>query len=228
MCGRYTLTAPMEDLAASFGVTGELPEIAPSYNIAPTGEIAVVGEDSGGERRLRLLRWGLIPSWADDPSIGARMINARAETVAEKPAFRSAFRRRRCLILADGFYEWKRPAEGGKGPKQPYYVKLADGSPYAFAGLWESWQAGEGEKVRSCAIITTDANDLVSGIHHRMPVILAPEDYGRWLAGPEDGDDLQALLRPYPSEEMAAYPVGTYVNKPQNDDASCLEPVAAG
>ncbi len=228
MCGRYTLTAPVDELAAGFGVTGELPEVAPSYNIAPTGEVAAVGGDSGGERRLRRLRWGLIPSWADDPSIGARMINARSETVAEKPAFRSAFRRRRCLILADGFYEWQRPAEGEKGPKQPYYIKMADGSPYAFAGIWESWQDGDGEKVRSCAILTTEANDLVAGIHHRMPVVLTPGDYDRWLAPGDGGADLQSLLRPYPPEEMSAYPVSTYVNKPQNDDPSCLEPVEAG
>ena len=170
MCGRYTLTVPVEILAEEFGVTGPLPEVPPSYNIAPTQEVAAVLTDDG-ERRLEMLRWGLIPSWADDPGIGSRMINARSETVPEKPSFRRAFRERRCLILADGFYEWKRTNDG----KQPYYIRMEDGRPFAFAGLWESWRGGR-EEIRSCTILTTEASDRVSNIHHRMPVILAPED----------------------------------------------------
>ena len=222
MCGRFTLTTPPESLFEQFGLSGEIPGITPSYNVAPSREIPAVGADSEGERRLRLLRWGLVPHWAKDPEMGNRMINARAESVAEKPTFKAAFRRRRCLILADGFYEWRR--EGGSGPKQPYYIKMSDGSPYAFAGLWESWER-DGEKIRSCAIITTEANELVADIHHRMPVILASEDYAAWLDADSGEDGLLSLLVPYPSEEMEAYPVSTHVNRPVNDDSGCVEPV---
>lgn len=221
MCGRFTLATPPEHLAECFGLSGELPEISPSYNVAPGEEIAAIGAGSAGERRLGSLRWGLVPHWADDPSIGSRMINARAESVAGKPAFRSAFKRRRCLIPADGFYEWRRV---GSGPKQPYHVKLTSGSPYAFAGLWESWE-GAGEKIHSCTIITTGANELLAELHHRMPVILAPDIYGAWLDTSRDTEDLLPLLSPYSSGEMEAYPVGTRVNRPANDDPGCVEPV---
>ncbi len=222
MCGRYTLTVPVEILAEEFGVTGPLPEVPPSYNIAPTQEVAAVLADDG-ERRLEMLRWGLIPSWADDPGIGSRMINARSETVPEKPSFRRAFRERRCLILTDGFYEWKRTDDG----KQPYYVRMEGGRPFAFAGLWESWRGGR-EEIRSCTILTTEANDLVSEIHHRMPVILAPEDHGLWLdPDVREADPLLPLLAPYPDDVMEAYPVSRFVNRPTNDDPRCVEPLAS-
>ncbi len=222
MCGRYTLTVPVEILAEEFGVTGPLPEVPPSYNIAPTQEVAAVLADDG-ERRLEMLRWGLIPSWADDPGIGSRMINARSETVPEKPSFRRAFRERRCLILADGFYEWKRTNDG----KQPYYIRMEDERPFAFAGLWESWRGGR-EEIRSCTILTTEANDRVSNIHHRMPVILAPEDHGLWLdPDVREADPLLPLLAPYPDDVMEAYPVSRFVNRPTNDDPRCVEPLAS-
>ena len=225
MCGRFTLTK-VEDLAERFGVSGESPRLTPSFNVAPGAGIAAVGADAEGRRRLRKLRWGLIPHWADDPSIGQRMINARAESVAHKPAFKAALKRRRCLIPADGFYEWQRPGAGESGPKQPYYLQMSDGSSYAFAGLWESWESAEGERIQSTTIITTEANELMSGIHHRMPVILSPEHYDPWLdPGTSDAEELLPLLAPHASESMRAYPVSTHVNRPANDDASCVEPV---
>jgi putative SOS response-associated peptidase YedK len=222
MCGRYTLRSPVETLAEEFGITGPLPEVQPRYNVAPTQEVAAVLTEEDDERHLEMLRWGLIPSWADDPAIGNRMINARSETAAQKPSFRSVFRKRRCLILADGFYEWQKTASG----KQPYYIRMENGSPFAFAGLWESW-GKYGEEIRSCTILTTDANDLVGEIHHRMPVILPPEEYGLWL-DPDMGEPepLLDLLRPYPSDVMEAYPVSRRVNKPSNDEPGCVEPAA--
>jgi putative SOS response-associated peptidase YedK len=160
MCGRYTLRTSVETLAQEFEITGPLPEVPVRYNIAPTQEVAaVLTEDD--ERHLEMLRWGLIPSWAKDPGIGNRMINARSETAAEKPSFRKAFKDHRCLILADGFYEWQKTNDG----KQPYYIHMEDGSPFAFAGLWETWN-GNGEETRSCTILTTNANNLVGKIHH--------------------------------------------------------------
>ncbi len=222
MCGRYTLTTPVGTLAEEFGITGPLPEVWPSYNVAPTQQVVtVLAED--GMRKLEMLRWGLIPPWADDPEIGSRMINARSETVAEKPSFRRAFKERRCLIPADGFYEWQRTDTG----KQPYYVRKKDGRPFAFAGLWESWKNPEDSEIRSCTILTTDANELVGGIHHRMPVILPPEDYEVWLdSSIREADPLLPLLEPYPPGDMEAYPVSRFVNKPSNDEARCIEPVA--
>ncbi|MDP8952934.1 MAG: SOS response-associated peptidase [Actinomycetota bacterium] len=198
-----------------------MPEVPPSYNVAPTQEVAAVLVE-GGERRLEMLRWGLIPSWADEPQIGSRMINARSETVSEKPSFRGAFRKRRCLIPADGFYEWQRTDNG----KQPYHIHARDGSPFAFAGLWESWSGDEGE-IRSCTILTTEANEVVGEVHHRMPVIVAPEDYETWL-DPDlhDADWLAPLLTPYPSEALEAYPVSRFVNNPSNNDERCVEPAA--
>jgi putative SOS response-associated peptidase YedK len=223
MCGRYTLTIPVGTLAEEFGVMGPLPELPPSYNVAPTQEVAAVLAD-GGERRLEMLRWGLIPPWADDPGIGSRMINARSETVPEKPSFRRAFKERRCLVLADGFYEWKRTDNNGK---QPYYIRMKGGGPFAFAGLWGDWHGGR-EEIRSCTILTTEANDLVSEIHHRMPVVLAPEDQGLWLdPDVRETDPLLPLLVPYPDDLMEAYPVSRFVNKPTNDDPRCIEPLVS-
>ena len=220
MCGRYTLKTPVDALAERFGLDEYPSSLTASYNIAPTQEVAAVVEEDG-KRKLRMLRWGLIPSWAKDPAIGNKMINARAETVSEKPSFRTAFKKRRCLIVADGFYEWHKTDSG----EQPYHLKMEDGSPFAFAGMWETWK--NGEEIRSCAIITTTANDLMGEIHHRMPVILPPENYGVWLD--PDFDEKEALLdllNPYPSKEMEAYAVSRRVNRPSNNEPSVVEPAA--
>ena len=221
MCGRYTLATPVEKLAEQFGIDGSSVEIAPNYNVAPTQGVAAVLEDDG-QRRLEVLRWGLIPSWADDPQIGSRMINARSETAPGKPSFRRAFRERRCLIPADGFYEWQRT----NGAKQPYYIHMAGGEPFAFAGLWESWSKGGEGEVRTCTILTTEANALVSEVHDRMPVILSPDAYDVWLDPASERDELTGLLAPYPEDEMETYPVSRFVNSPQNNDPRCIEPAA--
>jgi putative SOS response-associated peptidase YedK len=220
MCGRYTLKTPAADLAELFDVP-EAPTLPFRYNIAPTQSVPVVRAVPGGQgRELVSLRWGLIPSWAQDPSIGNRMINARSDTASTKPSFRSAFKQRRCLVLADGFYEWQK--QGSK--KQPFYFQLRSGRPFAFAGLWEHW-TGEEEIIESCTILTTDANGVVRPVHERMPVILAPEHYQRWLDPQvKEPDAVQAFLRPYPDEEMTAYPVGLHVNSPRNDDPLCVQP----
>ena len=221
MCGRYTLKTPVDSMVEAFEIEEYPSSITPSYNIAPTQEVAALVEVEE-KRKLEMFHWGLIPSWAKDPAIGNKMINARAETVSEKPSFRSAFKKRRCLILADGFYEWQKTDDG----KQPYYIKMEDDSPFAFAGLWEVWDK-YGEEIRSGTIITTDANDLMNEIHHRMPVILHPEDYGLWLDPDFDEKEaLTALLKPYPSDAMEAYPVSRRVNKPANNEPSVLEPAA--
>ena len=220
MCGRYTLASPTERLAEEFGVDASSIELAPNYNVAPTQTVAAVLEE-GGQRRLEVLRWGLIPPWADDPGIGSRMINARSETAPGKPSFRRAFRERRCLIPADGFYEWQRT----NGAKQPYYIHMEDGRPFAFAGLWESWSKGEGE-IRTCTILTTGANALVGEVHDRMPVILAHDTYDVWLDPASERDELTGLLAPYPEDEMEAYPVSRFVNSPSNNDPRCIEPAA--
>ncbi len=220
MCGRYTLRTPVDTLAEQFDLDEYPSSLTASYNIAPTQEVATVVEEDD-KRKLEMFHWGLIPSWAKDPQIGNRMINARAETVHEKPSFRSAFKDRRCLILADGFYEWQKTDNG----KQPFYIHMKDGSPFAFAGLWETWM--NGEELRSCAIITTDANDLMNEIHHRMPVVLHPENYGVWLDPDfDEKDPLKGLLKPFPSEEMEAYMVSRRVNKPSNNEPSVVEPAA--
>ncbi len=221
MCGRYTLSTPVERLAEEFGFDASSIELPPNYNIAPTQGVAAVLLE-GGARRLEVLRWGLIPPWADDPQIGSRMINARAETAPEKPSFRRAFRERRCLIPADGFYEWKRT----NGAKQPYYIRLEEGHPFAFAGLWESWKKDGGPEIRSCTILTTGPNALVGEIHDRMPVVLPPGSYDVWLDPEAERDELYGLLAPYPEDEMEAYPVSRFVNSPSNNDPRCVEPAA--
>lgn len=218
MCGRFTLRTPAAEAARHFALF-EVPELEPRYNIAPSQPVAAVRAAASGQRELVMLRWGLIPSWADDPALGNRLINARAEGVHQKPAFRQAFRRRRCLVPADGFYEWQRVG----GQKQPYHIGLRDGSLFAFAGLWELWQRGEAA-VDSCTLITTEANDALRPIHDRMPVILASADYDRWLdPDNQQADDLLPLLRPYASEPMVAKPVSRWVNVPTHEGPRCLE-----
>ena len=221
MCGRFTLRTPVEDLADFFHLP-DTPDLTPRYNIAPTQPVATVLVVTG-DRQFRVMRWGLVPSWAKDLRIGSRMINARAETLAVKPAFRSALRERRCLVMADGFYEWQQKAGG----KQPYHVVKKDGSPFAFAGLWERWEPpGGGEPVASCTIITTQANDLVRAFHERMPVILDQEDFDLWL-DPTVTDPLRVLplLRPYPADKMKAYPVSSVVNSPRHESEECVHPL---
>jgi len=223
MCGRFTLRAPASLVAEQFALF-EMAPFAPRFNIAPSQPVAVVRLlPDEPERQLAWLRWGLIPSWATDPAIGNRMINARAETVAEKPAFRAALRRRRCLVIADGFYEWQKT--GGK--KQPHFIHMRDDRPFAFAGLWESWEGADHSVVESCTLLTTEPNQLLAPIHNRMPVILAPERYHQWLdPGVGDPDRLRPLLAPYPADRMGAYPITTYVNSPANDGPRCIERAA--
>ncbi|ADE15176.1 protein of unknown function DUF159 [Nitrosococcus halophilus Nc 4] len=218
MCGRYTLHASLEQLAAHFHLS-QTQELTPRFNIAPSQAVpAVRGESS--QRELTMLRWGLIPHWAKEEKTSYSMINARAETVATKPAFRGAFRHRRCLIPADGFYEWKPATDGAK---QPYYIRRRNGEVFAFAGLWEHWEGETGKCIDSCTIIVTDANKLIQPIHDRMPVILEPADYEAWL-NPKNqaANTLTALLKPYPPESMEAYPVSRRVNRPTNDDPECI------
>lgn len=219
MCGRFSIATPGPRLVEAFAVVRDgalFDDLAPRYNVAPSQHIPAIRLDAG-ERAACLLRWGLIPSWAQDEKLGYKMINARAETVAEKPAFRAAFKRRRCLIPATGFYEW-RQANG----KQPYNVRRRDGAPFALAGLWEHW-AHAGQAIESCTIIVTDANDLMRAIHDRMPVIITPKDYDLWL-NPEvgDGERLLPLLIPYPGEDLELYPVSRLVNSPKNDRPELL------
>lgn len=212
MCGRFVRFSSVDKFAELFGARDGF-DLSPRYNIAPTQAVLAARNALEGGRELVALHWGLVPHWAKEPKTGYSTINARAETVAEKPAFRKAFRYRRCLIAADGFYEWRRMGS----VKQPYYIGLEDGEPFAFAGIWEHWE-GQGEMIDSCAIIVTQANELVAPIHDRMPVILDPADYEPWM-DPElqDPERLKALLRPYPAERMRAYPVSTRVNNPKND-----------
>lgn len=218
MCGRFTLSQSAAAIASAFHLN-EVPNLEPQYNIAPTQTVATIQQTEPNQRQLKMLRWGLIPAWAKDAAIGARLINARSETVNEKPSFRSAFRQRRCLIVADGFYEWQRQA----GKKQPFHIRLQNGQPFAFAGLWEHWQSPEGELIESCTILTTEANDLLRPIHDRMPVILEPEVYDVWLdLTAAQPDKLQQLLHPYPAKAMTAYAVSTKVNKPTNNTPECI------
>ncbi len=216
MCGRYSLTTPEEALVGLFEA-GPLEGHVPRYNAAPGQILPVVRLDDDGARQWAWLRWGLVPSWAKDPAIGNRMINARAETVAEKPSFRAAFRRRRCLVVADGFYEW----QARDGAKQPYHIAQSDGGPMAFAGLWERW--GGDETLETFTILTTDASPDLAPIHHRMPVILAPAHQQVWLAT-EDPGLLAGLMGPGGSVELAARAVSRHVNDPRHDDADCLAP----
>jgi putative SOS response-associated peptidase YedK len=218
MCGRFTLWTPAGRLAERFDLSS-MPDLKPRYNVAPTQSVAAVRVAAEGGREATLLRWGLVPSWADDPSVGARMINARSETVAEKPSFRTALARRRCLVLADGFYEWQ-PI--GKR-KQPWLFRLRDGSPFAFAGLWERWPGRGGEPLESCTVLTTSANDLVKPVHDRMPVILRPESEATWLDVGIKPASVLGLLVPFAASDMTASPVDPRVGNARIDDPSCVE-----
>ena len=220
MCGRFTLFLDAETLLEEFNLAEVPADLPPRYNIAPSMPLAVV--TSAEPRRAEWMRWGLVPSWAKDPDIGNRMINARSETLLEKPSFKNAFQRRRCLILADGFYEWKRGE--GKSPSMPYYFRLTDGKPFAFAGLWESWKSPEGEDLRTCTIITCAANAVVATIHDRMPVILLPEIADQWLL-PSPVEKLQPLLAPLDPTRMTAYPVSREVNSPATDSPDLITKV---
>lgn len=218
MCGRFTLRTPARDVARAFGVAPE-PDWPPRYNVAPTQSVPAVRQLPGEPRQLVFLQWGLIPSWADDPSIGNRLINARAETLASKAAFRGALRQRRCLIPCDGFYEWQKQGR----LKQPYYLTVAGGGLFALAGLWEHWEHGE-LAIESFTIVTTEANSLLAPLHDRMPVILPPAAYDLWLDPSEqDVQRLQPLLSPYPAEAMSCRAVSPLVNSPRNDNPACLE-----
>ena len=215
MCGRFTLYHTPDEVAERFEAADVL-ETEARYNIAPTQNVSVVTQN--GTRHLAEYHWGLIPSWAKDPAIGSKMINARAETLAEKPSFRTALARRRCLIPADGFYEWQAAPEGASG-KTPTYLHRTDSGLFAFAGLWDEWHAPDGSPLRSCTIITTTPNSVAAPIHNRMPVILRPEDEAFWLdPAVTNTSDLISLLAPYPADAMEAYPVSRRVNVPMADD----------
>ncbi len=217
MCGRYTLTVSGRVLAELFELEAE-PALAPRYNIAPSQQVPLVRLGADGRRQWAEARWGLVPSWAREVDAGARMINARAETAADKPAFRTAVRRRRCLLPADGFYEWQAVAGG----KQPHLIRFSDGRPFAFAGLWELWQPPGAEPLLSCTILTTTPNPVVAALHDRMPVILPPERHGEWLEPGELGRErLAELLVPCPAAGMEAFPVSRRVNNPRADDEAC-------
>ena len=223
MCGRFTLAASPTSLTEFFPEFDFLGELPPRYNIAPTQQVAVVPNKGTG--RVEFFRWGLIPAWSKDPKIGNRMINARAETLSEKPSFRNPYRRRRCLVLADGYYEWRKDPVGGA--KTPFYIRMASEMPIAFAGLWDAWRPqGEVEPVLSCSIITCPANELLKPIHHRMPVILDQEAYDLWLDPVEcSPTTLNHLLTSYPAEEMMTFAVSRLVNQPKNDSPECIRPV---
>ena len=216
MCGRFAFYSPTEAAAALFGVEGSV-DVEPRYNIAPTQYVAAVRNNADEQRELVMLRWGLVPFWAKDPSIGNRMINARAETVAEKPSYRNAYKHRRCLVLADGFYEWRRQGD----IKTPYYISLASGEPFALAGLWENWTDKEsGESLQTTTLITTEANDFMAPLHHRMPVILEAATATDWLAGSKDLLDDVAAITP----ALQAWPVDRRVNNARNEGDDLVRP----
>src|SRR5437016_10172070 len=222
MCGRFTLQTPVELLSEKFQFPEIIP-LKPRYNIAPSQAVAVVlllPDDA--DRKLAMLRWGLLPAWVKDPAKVQQPINAKAETAAEKPMFRDAFKRRRCLVPADGFYEWKQ--EGGR--KQPVYIHMKDGEPFAIVGLWEYWEGQDGLVIESCTLLTTEPNDLLAPVHNRMPVILDPKDYGHWLdPDVQEVSKLKSLLRSYRPEALTCFPVNLRVNNPRNDDVLCIEPL---
>jgi putative SOS response-associated peptidase YedK len=222
MCGRFTLRTPARQVAELFDLPF-LDELRPRYNVAPTQQVLGVRLPAGGRgREAALFHWGLVPAWAQDPSIGNKLINARCETAATRPAFRAAMRDRRLLIPADGFYEWKR---AGKH-KQPYLVELKVGGPFAFAGLWERWHPS-GDVLESCTILTTNANDLLAGLHNRMPVILHPDDFDEWLDTARPPTQLARLWKPFPANELRVRPVSSVVNSAHHEGPDCVKPPAA-
>jgi|AMFO01.1.fsa_nt_gi putative SOS response-associated peptidase YedK len=222
MCGRFTLTARLELLEERFAFQATDLPYTPSYNIAPGQPVLTVIHAEEGSR-ARYARWGLVPSWAKDPAIGNRMINARVETVADKPSFRQALRRQRCLVLADGFYEWQHLGK----TKQPMYISLHGHRPFAFAGLWDVWQAPTGTPLYTCTILTTTANTLLRPVHHRMPVLLDPAAEAYWLdQNIETPDILLPLLQPYPPAQMQMHPVTRLVNSPLHNSPACITPLA--
>lgn len=218
MCGRFVINIPLDVFLKYFGLR-EVGDIAPCYNVPPSRPVPVIRESADGSRCLTTMRWGLIPSWAKEAGEG--LINARSETAHEKPSFRSALRQRRCIIPASGFYEWTKV--GGK--KVPHYVRMSDGTPMPFAGLWEAWRSPEGQVLETCAILTTAANATVATIHDRMPVILRPDEFGLWLDRQvHDAERLTPLFTPYPADRLISYRVSTLVNSPANDSPECIEP----
>ncbi|MEM8780386.1 MAG: SOS response-associated peptidase [Cyanobacteria bacterium P01_G01_bin.49] len=221
MCGRFTLTCDAVRITVFFQLA-TVPKLRPRYNIAPSQLIATIVQQEQEAKQLRLMKWGLIPGWAKDPKIGHRLINARAETLSEKPSFRSAFKRRRCLIVADGFYEWQQTKTG----KQPYYIQFKNQQLFAFAGLWEIWHSEKNEEIESCSIITTKANELIKPIHHRMPVILSPNTYSQWLDPTVTSiDKVQSFLAPYDSADMEVYQVSEKVNRSTYDQPDCFQSI---
>jgi putative SOS response-associated peptidase YedK len=219
MCGRFTRSQTIDEIAEAFFADIVEADLAPSYNIAPTQTIVSIAGNS--VKRLLGMRWGLIPSWAKDDSMASKLINARAETVAEKPSFRDAFKKRRCLIIADGFYEWKKAGN----EKIPFYIRLKSKEPFAFAGLFDNWEAPEGKVLTTCTIITTEANEMMSKLHERMPVILPREQHQLWLDGSvQKSDALKEMLKPFSPDLMEAYPVSRMVNSPSNNSPKCIEP----
>jgi len=222
VCGRYTLTTPLDELLAVFDVPDVGFRHEPRYNIAPTQNAPVLARDEEG-RKMGLMRWGLVPFWADDPGIGNRMINARSETASRKPAFRAAFRRRRCLVPADGFYEWRREGDA----KVPYWIHRPDRRPFTMAGLWERWEPDEGEPLFTYTILTRDARPDLEALHARMPVLLSGERRDAWLDRDAGTDELNDLLEPEPEEELTFHPVSRIVNSPSNDSEACVRPLDA-
>ena len=220
MCGRYSITTPLESVRRLFDAEGEVPAFRPRYNATPRSEMPVVRLEAG-VRRIALLRWGLVPGWAKDPAIGDKLIHARAETVAEKPSFNAAYRARRCLVVADGFYEWRRDGR----LSQPFRVERRDRMPFAIAGLWERWAPPGQEPLESFALLTTEANAVLAPIHHRMPVILEATAYALWLDPDLNSGALPELLRPSAPEPLHAYPIGRDVNNPRHDRPEILVPV---
>lgn len=228
MCGRFTLHSDKRALAELLrAIAGptlfdlmDPASLAPRYNVAPSQPVVAVRRELEGPE-LVALRWGLVPHWANDPKIGSKLINARSETAAEKPSFRVPFRRHRCLIPADGFFEWLKKGR----QKQPYHIRIKGGGPFALAGLWDRWTGADGEEIESCTILTTPANELVRPLHDRMPAVINPEDFSRWLdPAVTDPTAVQGLLKPYPAERMEAYPVGPAVNSAAREGPACVEP----
>ncbi|WP_224981967.1 SOS response-associated peptidase [Geomonas agri] len=220
VCGRFAVDVPAKVLSESLGLA-EVPNLAPRYNVAPTQEVAVVREGADGDNRLDLLYWGLIPAWAKERSIGYKMINARSETLQEKPSFRQAFKYRRCVIPASGFYGWRHEGKA----KIPHYIRIREGLPMLFAGLWETWKSPEGEQVESFTILTTGANRLLESIHERMPVILHPDECGRWLDRHlTDPTPLSVFFQPYPADLLEMWQVSPLVNTPKYDSCELIAP----